>query len=89
MLQPPSDPSVDALYVGTGADGQSRAADRLTARRVTTAGDALAALDAGVTDCVRVASDAADTDLLAHRIDEAVASHRTERRLRTERSQHR
>ncbi len=62
MLQPPSDPSVDALYVGTGADGQSRAADRLTARRVTTAGDALAALDAGVTDCVRVASDAADTD---------------------------
>jgi PAS domain S-box-containing protein len=141
MLQPPSAPSVDALYVGTGAEGLSRAADRLTVRRVTTAGDALAALDAdssidcvvsdaslpeidglaffravrdlredlpfvlvvgpeadvpvgdaldaGVTDCVRVTPDTADTDLLAHRIDEAVASHRTERRLRTERSQHR
>ena len=141
MLQPPSDPSVDALYVGTDADGLSRADDRLSVRRATTAGDALAALDAdvsvdcvvseasppemdalaffeavrdlhedvpfvlavgpgddalvgdaldaGVTDCVRVGAGAAGPDLLAHRTRAAVASHRTERRLRAERTQYR
>ena len=140
MLQPTSEQSVDALYVGTDADGLSRADDRLSVRRVTTAGDALAALDAdqsvdcvvseaslpemdalaffeavrdlredvpfvlavgpetdalvddaldaGVTDCVRVAG-AAGPDLLAHRIRAAVASHRTESRLRAERAQYR
>jgi PAS domain S-box-containing protein len=141
MLQPTSDPSVDALYVGTAAADLSSAADRLSVRRITTAGDALAALDAdpsvdcvvseaslpemdalaffeavrdlrenlpfvlavgpgsdalvddaldaGVTDCVRIGAGTGGVDLLAHRIGEAVASHRTERRLRVERSQYR
>ena len=141
MLQPTSDPSVDALYVGADADGLSRADDRVSVRRATTAGDALAtldaetsidcvvseaslpemdalaffksvrdlredvpfvlavesgddvlvgdALDAGVTDCVRVGAGAVESDLLAHRTQAAVASHRTESRLRAERAQYR
>ncbi|WP_049934875.1 PAS domain-containing sensor histidine kinase [Haloplanus natans] len=50
-----------------------------------TVGDAF---DAGATDCVRYAPGGGH-GLLAHRIRDAVASHRTERRLRTQRSQYR
>ena len=46
------------------------------------------ALDAGATDCVRHVP-GAGYDLLVHRIRDAVASHRTECRLRTQRSQYR
>jgi len=46
------------------------------------------ALDAGATDCVRHVP-GAGYDLLAHRLRDAVANRRTERRLRTRRSQYR
>jgi PAS domain S-box-containing protein len=144
MPQPTSTPSTDVLYVGDAAsaataEGIVRADDRLSVRRVASADDARAALDAdrpvdcvvidtrcsthplavldavgdadaarpvllflapehdvavgdaldaGATDCVRHVP-SAGYDLLVHRIRDAVASHRTERRLRTQRSQYR